>query len=93
MGRKMTEYCFFKKGEQTVALKKADSEGASLLIKQGFEKQFEEIGAIDEKHALSRFADICREQRIDNHNFLAGAIAMPLIGVLTAVAVFLLRKK
>lgn len=29
----MTDYCFFQKRAQTIVLKKADSEGVSLLIK------------------------------------------------------------
>lgn len=89
----MPDYCFLKKGKQTVVLKRSDAGGASQLAKQGYEKQFEEVSATDEKHALARFADICREKRIDHHNFLAGAGTEPLIGVLTAVADFLFRKK
>lgn len=89
----MPDYCFFKKGKQTVVLERSDADGASQLAQQGFEKQFEEVSAIDEKHALNRFSDIRREKRIDQHNFLAGAIAMPLIGVYTAIAGFLFRKK
>ncbi|HEY0209589.1 hypothetical protein [Acerihabitans sp.] len=89
----MPDYFFFNKGKQTVVLERSDADAASRLTEQGYEKQFEEVSATDEKHALARFADIRREKRIDHHNFLAGAGAMPLIGVLTAVAVFLFRKK
>ncbi|WP_413735507.1 hypothetical protein ACL2XP_22695 [Sodalis sp. RH21] len=89
----MPDYFFFKKGKQTVVLEKSDADVASQLTEQGYKKQFEEVSATDKKHALARFVDIRREKRIDHHNFLAGAIAMPLIGVLTAVAVFLFRKK
>ncbi|CAI0843953.1 MULTISPECIES: hypothetical protein [Enterobacterales] len=89
----MPDYCFFKKGKKTVVLESADLDGASQLTAKGYEKQFEEVCATNEKHALARFADIRREKRIDSHNFLAGAGAMPLIGVLTAVAVYLFRKK
>ncbi|WP_413721210.1 hypothetical protein ACL2XG_22455 [Sodalis sp. RH24] len=89
----MPEYLFFKKGKQTVVLERSDTDLASRLTHQGYKKQFEEVSAADEKHALARFADIRREKRIDQHNFIAGAGAMPLIGVLTAAAVFLLRKK
>ncbi|WP_442799392.1 hypothetical protein [Pantoea vagans] len=49
--------------------------------------------ASDETQALARFADIRRNQRIDQHNFLAGAATLPLIGVLTAVATFLFWRK
>lgn len=89
----MPDYCFFQQGKQTVVLERSDTDGTARLTEQGYEKQFEEVSAIDEKHALARFADIRREKRIDQHNFLAGAIAMPLIGILTAVAINLFRKK
>ncbi|MGB7802833.1 hypothetical protein [Buttiauxella sp.] len=89
----MPEYCFFKKGKQTVVLKKSDVEGVSELTAMGYEKQFEEVIATDETHALTRFADIRKQQQIDNHNFLAGAGTMPIIDVLTTVATSLIRDK
>ena len=89
----MQEYCFFKKNKQILVLEKSDIDGASQLTEQGYEKQFEEVCATDEKQALIRFADIRREKRIDHHNFLSGAGTMPLIGILIAVAVSLFRKK
>jgi hypothetical protein len=63
------------------------------LTEQGYEKQFEEVIAANETQALARFADIRKEKEIDQHNFLAGAIAMPLIGIVTAAATSLLTKK
>lgn len=89
----MPEYCFFKKDKQTVVLKKSEEQRAVELIELGYEKQFEEVIAANETQALGRFADIRREKEIDQHNFLAGAIAMPLIGIVTAVAMSLLTKK
>lgn len=89
----MPDYCFFKKGKQTIVLTRSDEDRASQLAEQGYVKQFEEVSATDEKHALARFNDIWRDRQIDHHNFLAGAIAMPLIGVLTAAANYLIRKK
>ncbi|MDU4154055.1 MAG: hypothetical protein E7H83_21175 [Enterobacteriaceae bacterium] len=89
----MPEYCFFKKGKHTVALKKSDEQRAFQLTEQGYEKQFEEVIAANEKQALARFADIRREKEIDQNNFLAGAIAMRLIGVMTAAATSLFKKK
>ncbi|KJV30187.1 hypothetical protein [Pantoea sp. SM3] len=89
----MPEYCFYKKGSQIVALQKSDIKGATLLTRQGFEQQFEEVSAADEKAALSRFNDIRKEKRIDQHNFRAGAITMPFIGILTAIANLFFRKK
>ncbi|NMP29001.1 hypothetical protein GW590_19255 [Rahnella sp. SAP-1] len=89
----MPDYFFFKKGKQTVVLERSATDVASQLTEQGYKKQFEEVSAADEKYALARFVDIRRENRINHHNFLAGAGEMPLIGVLTAVAAFLFRKK
>ncbi|WP_249415149.1 MULTISPECIES: hypothetical protein [Enterobacteriaceae] len=89
----MPEYCFFKKGQQIIALERSAADGAFQLTEQGYEKQFEEVNAADEKDALARFADIRKEQQIDHHNFLSGAISMPLIGVLAAAFTALFRKK
>lgn len=89
----MPDYCFFQKGKQTIALERSEVDRAAQLTQQGYKKQFEEVSAMSEKSALARFADIRRNNQIDHHNFLAGAIAMPLIGVLTAITTFLFRKK
>ena len=48
---------------------------------------------MDEKEALTRLADIRKNNDIDRHNFLAGAGQMPWIGVLTAAATWLTQKK
>jgi len=93
MDKQMPDYCFYKKGEKIVSLEKSDVEEAALLCDQGYEKQFEEISATTQPLALKRFAEIRRENRIDQRNFLSGAGAMPLIGVLTAIADYLFRKK
>lgn len=89
----MPHYCFYKKARRVVALERSDATGAEQLSQQGYEKQFEEVSALNAERALRRFADIRREKRIDQHNFLAGAATFPLIGVLTAFAMFLLKKK
>lgn len=89
----MPDYCFYKKGKNTVVVERSDSDSAEHLTRRGFEKQFEEIKASDEKQALARLADIQREKRIDQHNFISGAMTMPFIGVLTAVANLFFRKK
>lgn len=88
----MPEYSFFSKGKHTVAVKKFDKDRASALQEEGYEKQFEEVVAADETSALSRFADIRKQKDIDQHNFIAGAGQMPLIGILTAAATSLVRK-
>ncbi|WP_192033245.1 hypothetical protein IFU02_011530 [Pantoea agglomerans] len=89
----MSEYRFYTKGKYTVALERSDVTRAFDLTEQGYKKQFEEVRASDEKQALARFADIRRDKRIDQHNFLAGAATMPLIGVLTAIAFSLFWRK
>jgi len=89
----MPDYHFYQKGKQIVALKHSEENQALKLINQGYEKQFEEISATSKKNALTRLSNIRTDNRIDQRNFLAGAGTMPLIGILTAVAVFLLRKK
>ncbi|PKH26386.1 hypothetical protein CIG19_00860 [Enterobacterales bacterium CwR94] len=89
----MPHYCFYRKGQHITALNKSDTEGALRLIQQGYAKQFEAVSAADENHALARYRDIHKSAQIDKHNFLAGAGAMPLIGVLIAAATALLRKK
>lgn len=89
----MPDYCFFKKGPNLIAIESANTDAAAQLTAQGFEKQFEEIGAMDEKEALTRLSDIRKNNDIDRHNFLAGAGQMPWIGVLTAAATWLTQKK
>ncbi|KAA5930196.1 hypothetical protein F3I27_15985 [Pantoea sp. Bo_2] len=89
----MSDYRFYSRGKHTLALKRLDVNRALDLTEQGYKKQFEEVRASDETEAQARFADIRRNQRIDQHNFLAGAATMPLIGVLTAVATFLFWRK
>lgn len=89
----MSDYRFYSRGKHTIALKRSDVNRASDLTEHGYKKEFEEVRASDETQALARFADIRRNQRIDQHNFLAGAATMPLIGVLTAVANFFFWRK
>ncbi|MGP2503774.1 hypothetical protein ACTUSN_20595 [Pantoea ananatis] len=89
----MPDYHFYQKGKQIVALERSEENQALKLINQGYEKQFEEVSATSKKSALTRLSNIRTDNRIDKRNFLAGAGTMPLIGILTAAAVFLLRKK
>lgn len=84
----MPDYRFFKKGKHIVVLETADTDGVLELLEHNYEKQFEEVSATDKERALNRYDDIRREKRIDQHNFLAGAGVMPLIGILTAVVFF-----
>lgn len=90
----MSDYCFFTRGKETVVLRSSERKCAAELAEQGYVREPEEIDATDEKQALARLNDIRKEQAIDQHNFLSGAFAMPLIGVLTAlVACLFWRKK
>ena len=50
----MQDYRFFQKGTNLIAIESENIDAAAQLIAQGFEKQFEEIGAADEKTALIR---------------------------------------
>lgn len=89
----MPDYCFYQKGKHMVVLEKTDAQGAMQLTEQGYEKQFEEVNAPGKNRALTRFTDIRREKEIDQHNFLAGAGEMPIIGLMAAAATALFRKK
>lgn len=89
----MPEFCFYQKGQRARVLKRSDADAALRLTEQGYEKQFEEINAADEEQALARFADIRKEKQIDQQNFLAGGVAMPLIGILATAITALFRKK
>jgi len=89
----MPEYCFYQKGKHIVVLEKSDVPGALQLSELGYEKQFEEVSATDQNHALARLADIRREKEIDQHNFISGAATMPFIGLMAAAATKLFCKK
>jgi len=89
----MPDYYFYQKDKQILALEKHELDVATQLIAQGYEKQFEEVEALDKKQAFARLADIRNEKQIDSHNFLAGAATEPLIGVMTAAASYLFKKK
>lgn len=92
-GSQMSDYFFYQKDKHTIAVERSEVDKAAQLAAEGYKKQFEEISASNERNALARFADIRKNNQIDRHNFLAGAAAMPLIGLLTAAAISLFRKK
>ncbi|WP_051563608.1 hypothetical protein [Pantoea septica] len=89
----MPDYHFYQKAKKIVVLERSEENQAFQLINQGYKKQFEEVSATTKKNALTRLSNIRTDNRIDQRNFLAGAGTMPLIGILTAVAAFLLLKK
>lgn len=89
----MPDYCIYTLGKKSVALRKSEVKRACELLAQGYCKEFEEVHAASESQATERFADITKNNNIDRHNFLAGAGAMPLIGILIAVVTFIFWRK
>ena len=85
----MPTYVFLKKDNRLSVLEKSDIDGAMALQKQGYDKQFEEIDAPDAKHALSRFADIKKDEATTEYAFSTGAAFIALMVGLIAVAGFL----
>ena len=75
----MPDYCFFKKGKQVAVLEKSEMKKASLLIGQGYEKQFEEVDAPDAEHALARFADIRDEECTTESAFVTGSVFSTIV--------------
>ncbi|ALB57045.1 hypothetical protein SNQ22_003667 [Cronobacter universalis] len=82
----MTTFVFFKKGSQLFALDKTDTEKASRLKAKGYEKQFEEIDAAGADQALTRYADIKKEEEIAPFAWASGAIFSGAIVVVLALA-------
>ncbi len=89
----MPEYCFYKKDNQITALQKTDSAGAAVLTEQGYDKQFEELSAADEKGALARFNGIRNEEQKTTHAFTTGAVFASIIVGLIAIAGWFFIKK
>lgn len=75
----MPNYCFFKKDKQVAVMERTDAEKASLLISQGWEKQFEEIDAPSAKKALVRFADLRKEEIETENAFAVGTVFSSLV--------------
>lgn len=88
----MPEYCFFKKGHQITVLERSDSAGAAQLSQSGYEKQFEEITAPDEKRALARFHDIRNDEQHRENAFARGEVFVVLTLGLLSVAGWLFFK-
>ncbi|MBL5899452.1 hypothetical protein [Lelliottia amnigena] len=86
----MPEYFIFKKGSAVHARSAADIDAASALKEQGYEKQFEEIIASDEKSALARFASIKKEEQLTVHAFMTGPAIISLALVIMVVIGFVL---
>jgi len=84
----MPEYFIFKKGSTVQARPAEDIDTASALKEQGYEKQFEEIIASDEKSALARFASIKKEEKLTVHAFMTGPAIISLVLVIMVVIGF-----
>jgi len=82
----MPDYCFFKKGHQITVLERDDSEGAAQLSQRGYEKQSEEVTALDENRALARFHDIRNEEQHRQNASARGKVFVVLtLGLLSVV--------
>jgi len=69
----MSEYYFFKKGKQIIAVDSMDIEKKGLLAEDGWEKLFEEVRASDAEEALSRLSDMRKEEEMIEHSFIVGS--------------------
>lgn len=75
----MPEFCFFKKGKHIAALEISDAEKSAQLVGDGWEKQFEEVRAADAESALTRLADMRKEDVTTEHAFVTGSVFSSLL--------------
>ncbi|MCV3301132.1 hypothetical protein CG435_08245 [Pantoea ananatis] len=75
----MPEFFFFKKGQHIAALESSDVEKSARLILDGWEKQFEEIRAADAESALSRLADMRKEEVTTERALITGSVFSTLL--------------
>jgi len=86
MERLMPHYCIYKNDKHTLVVNRADESRATLLISQGYDKQFEEVTASDAEAALLRFRDICQEEKTTESAFATGGAFVALtVGLKAAV--------
>lgn len=74
-----TEFYFFKKGQHIAALERSGAEKSAQLVGEGWEKQFEEIRAADAENALSRLADMRKEEVTTEHTFITRSVFSSLL--------------
>lgn len=74
-----TEFYFFKKGQHIAALERSDAEKSAQLVGEGWEKQFKEIRAADAENALSRLADMRKEEVTTEHAFITRSVFSSLL--------------
>jgi len=78
----MSEFYFFKKNNQIIPIESTDTKLRSLLIEDGWEKLFEEVPASDAEKALTRLADIRKEEDMTEHAFITGSALSGLLGAI-----------
>ena len=78
-GYTMPEFCFFKKGKHIAALERTDAEKSAQLASDGWEKQFEEVRAADAESALTRLADMRKEEVTTERAFVTGSVFSSLL--------------
>lgn len=78
----MSEFYFLKKNNEIIAIKSTDKEKISLLTADRWEKLLEEVQASDAEGALSRLADIRKEEDITEHAFITGSVFSGLLGAI-----------
>lgn len=78
----MPKYFFFQKEQQIVVLESVDRERNALLVANGWEKQFEEIEAVDAESALLRLTDIRKEEIATERAFIGGSAFSSLLNAL-----------
>lgn len=82
----MPHYCIYKKDKHTLVVNRAYESRATLLISQGYDKQFEEVTATNAEAALLRFRDICQEEKTTDSAFATGGVFVALtVGLKAAV--------
>lgn len=90
----MPDYCFFSKKARTSLRSRAQTPMRPLSSSlRGLKSSSRRSALRMKKKALTRLADIRKNNEIDRYNFLAGAGEMPLIGALAAAATWLVQKK
>ena len=75
----MPEFCFFKNGKHITALEISDAEKSLQLTGEGWEKKFEEVRAADAESALTRLADIRKDEVTTEHAFVMGPLFSSLL--------------
>jgi len=75
----MPQFCFFKKDKHIAALEISDAEKSAQLTGEGWEKQFEEVRAADAESALTRLAEMRKEEVTTEHAFVTGSVFSSLL--------------